>query len=78
MNRDQGKIEEGQQILCENYKIRATAAKQAAEKILFVIPFTMNRAKCGIRFSSRLPRKSRFLGQTSPFGMTRWEFIRSL
>jgi len=40
--------------------------------------FLSSRAKRGICFSSRLPRNSRFLGQTPPFGMTSREFFRSL
>jgi hypothetical protein len=36
-----------------------------------------SRAKRGICLSSPNPRKSRFLGQTQPFGMTRCEFFRS-
>jgi hypothetical protein len=39
--------------------------------------FLSSRAKRGICFSSPNPRKSRFLGQTLPFGMTRCEFFRS-
>src|SRR6202790_1123632 len=37
-----------------------------------------SRAKRGICFSSRLPRNSRFLGQTPPFGMTWRALFRSL
>jgi hypothetical protein len=39
--------------------------------------FLSSRAKREICFSSPNPRKSRFLGQTQPFGMTRCEFFRS-
>jgi hypothetical protein len=39
--------------------------------------FLSSRAKRGICFSSPNPRKSRFLGQTQPFGMTLCEFFRS-
>jgi len=40
--------------------------------------FLSSRAKRGICFSARLPRNSRFLGQTPPFGMTWREFFRNL
>ncbi len=60
------------------FRVLYATAEQATENALFVIPFTVNRAKRGICFSSRLPRNSRFLGPTPPFGMTRCDFFRDL
>jgi hypothetical protein len=52
--------------------MKARKAEQAAEKVLFVIPSETR----DLLFFAK-PKKSRFLGQTQPLGMTRCEFFRS-
>ena len=51
-------------------------ASQAAERVLSCHP-EIAAATEGSAFSSSNSRKSRFLWQTQPFGMTRCEFFRS-